>query len=290
MTLDDPQDEMGDESELLLTDEVQDEPEQQEEDGEDDVIVSFGDEPTTGDDLEQDGADLPKRLRRELDTRGRDLAAAKRDKAELERRLAELTAPKVEEVGKEPDLWEDCDGDPERYARELRAYDGRKKAAEDAERRVREAATEQERTRQKMLDGYANQKAKLGRPDFQVMEDAVVAVLSPAQQALIVEGADDPAKLIYALGRSPAKLAALAEIGNLAKFTAAMGRLEEKVKVETRTVRKAPEPERVARGGSSVAAGGGAAKKLAELEARAEKTGDRSEVIRYKRSLKENGK
>ena len=273
--------EFEDDDTLLLTNVAQDGGDDGDDGNQEDTApdILFADEiPAEGAAEDDASPDLPKRLRRELDTRGRDLAAAKREKADLERQIAELKAPKIEPVGKKPDLWEDCDGDVEKYDAELLAYEGRKRQVESAGDAKRKAEEAQAAKVTRMFETYNTQKAELGRADFADAESAVVSILSVEQQGLLVEAADNPAKLIYALGKSPAKLAMLAGMDSLAKFTATIGKLEGSITMGAQ--RKAPPPEKVTRGAGSVAAGGGD-KRLADLEARAEKSGDYTDVIKY---------
>lgn len=49
-------------------------------------------------------------------------------------------------------------------------------------------------------------------PDYDEVEDTVVATLSPEKQALLKLGVEDTAKLVYALGKSPNKLAELEQL------------------------------------------------------------------------------
>lgn len=117
-------------------------------------------------------------------------------------------------------------------------------------------------------------------PDYDEVEDTVVATLSPEKQALLKLGVEDTAKLVYALGKSPNKLAELEQLDPVS-FVKQLGIMEFQMSQKSRNPSK-PQPKSHELTG---AAGGGDGK-LAKLEAEAEKTGNRSKVIAYKKSLK----
>ena len=132
------------------------------------------------------------------------------------------------------------------------------------------------------LEAYTARKATIGVPDYEEAEATVVAALSLEQQAVALQAANDPAALVVALSRSPAKLAEIAKIDNPWKLSAAIAKLEGSVKVVTR--KKGPALDRPTKGSASMAVS--TDDKLAQLEKEAEKTGDRSKIVAYKRELK----
>lgn len=117
-------------------------------------------------------------------------------------------------------------------------------------------------------------------PDYDEVEDTVVATLSPEKQALLKLGVEDTAKLVYALGKSPNKLAELEQLDPVS-FVKQLGIMEFQMSQKSRNPNK-PQPKQHELTG---AAGGGDSK-LAKLEAEAAKTGDRSKVVAYRKSLK----
>lgn len=116
--------------------------------------------------------------------------------------------------------------------------------------------------------------------DYDEVEDTVVATLSPEKQALLKLGVEDTAKLVYALGKSPNKLAELEQLDPVS-FVKQLGIMEFQMSQKSRNPNK-PQPKQHELTG---AAGGGDSK-LAKLEAEAAKTGDRSKVVAYRKSLK----
>lgn len=245
------------------------------EEGGDELEVSFGEEAP----LEDDDRNLPNKLRGVIKDKDKELA-------ELRRRVAEATpAPVKIEVGPKPTI-EEHEYDEPAYDAALLAWNQRKAEADDA---GAAAAREQEETAKAWkseLDGFATKKAALKAPDFEAAEEEVVAGFSQIQQAIIIKAADDSAKVIYALGKHPAKLAELAKITDPIKFAVAISKLEGTIKVAPR--RSAPEPEGTVRGSARLSPQSD--KVLEKLEKEADRTGDRTAVIKYKREKRENAR
>jgi hypothetical protein len=94
---------------------------------------------------------------------------------------------------------------------------------------------------------------------------------------------DNPALVIYALGKNPAKAKELAAVTSLSRFAVLAGRLETEVKTSKRASK--PQPETSITG---LAPGGitGSDATLERLRAEAMRTGDLSKVTAYKRQLR----
>jgi hypothetical protein len=207
---------------------------------------------------------------------------ALREKRELESKLKALEAPKQETVlGKKPTL-HDLDYDAEKYEAELEAWHDRKRKVEaEIEVEAQKKAAEQEGQKAR-LAGYHKAKAELKVADFQDAEDSVVESLNVSQQAIIVNGSDNSAVVIYALGKNPKKLKELSEITDPVKFSFAVAKLEAQLKITPKT--KAPPPETKVVGTASLSAGSD--NHLEKLRSEAERTGDYSKVHKYKLSLR----
>ena len=145
----------------------------------------------------------------------------------------------------------------------------------------REAARKRETDQQNRQ--IEQQRNALGVSDYDARAETVRDRLSDAQIAVLLNGAENPAQLIYALGRSANKLDMLAGEENLARFAVMLGKLEKDVKVQKR---KAPPPETQVRGATASITSGGDNKELARLEKQADRTGDRSPVIAYRRAMR----
>jgi hypothetical protein len=176
----------------------------------------------------------------------------------------------------------DVDYDTGAYEAKLDEWYGAK-AAYDRQ----EAKRQQEREATKgaweaKLTGYNTAKAELKARDFEDAEAVIADTLSVTQQGIILDGAEKPALLIYALGKNPKKAAELAAITNPVAFAAAIGRLEASLKVTQRKPSAAPEtiPSGNARKTGAVD------NTLERLREEAAKTGDLSKVMAYKRQQK----
>ena len=241
------------------------------------LVVTFGDEPAPAED--EDQARAPAWVR--------DLRKANRDKdrriRELEQRVA-AAAPQPEPVvvGPKPTLAA-CDYDETKYEELLDKWHADKRAADEAERIKAQALDGQKKAWQSRLDAYGQAKAALKVADFDDAEEAARDVLSVAQQGVIVNGAENPALLVYALGRNPKKVKELAAITDLVRFAFAVAKLETQLKTAPR--KTAPVPEKVVRG--STPAANVADKVLEKLYEKAAISGDLTEANRYKRQQRE---
>jgi hypothetical protein len=124
--------------------------------------------------------------------------------------------------------------------------------------------------------------------DFDDAESTVLSTLSVTQQGIIVQGADNSALVVYALGKNPAKAKELAGITDAVKFAFAIAKLETQLKVQAKS-KSAPPPEGKVRSGSAPISGS-VDSNLERLRAEAEKTGDMSKVAAYKRAQREKQK
>ena len=239
------------------------------------VVTIAGETPPQEDDEENDRApewvrDLRKQYREE-----------KRRNRELEEKLAAASGGSSEAVqlAEKPTL-EKADYDTDRYETELAAwYEQKRKYDEvEASKQAEQQAVEQE-WRQK-LEGYQSAKADLKVRDFEDAEDTVQETLSTTQQGMILQGAENPALLVYALGKNPKKAKELASIQDPVKFAFAVAKLETNLKV---TKRKASsKPEKALSG--TARPSGSVDSTLERLRAEAERTGDYSKVFAYKRN------
>jgi len=132
------------------------------------------------------------------------------------------------------------------------------------------------------ISGYNTAKAELKARDFDDAEAVIADVLSVTQQGIILDGAEKPALLIYALGKNPKKAAELAAITNPVAFAAAIGRLEASLKVTQRKPSAAP--EQIPSGNARKT--GAVDNTLERLREEAGKTGDFTKVMAYKRQAK----
>lgn len=240
---------------------------------EEEVTISIGEEPPPP--REEPAPAWVKELRkshRELQRKNR----------ELEQRLQatqQTTQPAPVVVGKKPTL-EDADYDAERYEKSLADWFERKRKADEVEARARAAQEAQAKEWQGKLDGYAKAKDTLKVPDFEEAEAFVTETFNVTQQGVLIQGAENPHHVVYALGKSPKKAKELAAITDPIKFAFAVAKLEAQLKVTSR--KPAAAPEKPVSGTGRVS--GAVDSTLERLRAEAAKTGNYSKVVAYKNS------
>ena len=211
----------------------------------------------------------------------------RRSHRELQRKVREYesreqTAPAqaaIPTLSAKPKL-EDHDYDTDRYETALESWYKQKDAVESARRQQQQQAEEQQRTWQSKLDGYAKAKTELKVRDYEDAEATVQETLNVVQQGVVLQGAENPALVVYALGKNPKKAKELASISDPVKFAFAIAKLESQLKVTA--TRKPPPPERSAPAGNAPISGT-TDSVLERLRVDAERTGDMTKVIAYRR-------
>ena len=203
----------------------------------------------------------------------------KRKARELEARLQSVAPPETKPVviGNKPKL-EDHDYDADKYEEALANWFERKRQADEVNARQEAEVMNQQKAWQAKLDGYGKAKAELRVKDFEDAEELAQQVFSITQQGVLLQGADNPALVVYALGKNPAKAKELAEIKDPVKFAFAVAKLEKDLKVTNR--RQAPAPERIVTGTGR--SSGAVDSTLERLREEAARTGNMTKVIAYK--------
>lgn len=137
----------------------------------------------------------------------------------------------------------------------------------------------QQKVWQGVLNSYGEKKAALKVKDFDDAELTLTEALDQNQQAILLQGMDNPALVVYALGKAPARLEELSKIKDPIKFAVAVAKLETQLKTGTRKAATAPEKKINSNGSLS----GTHDSTLERLRQDAEKTGDYTKVNAYKR-------
>ena len=207
----------------------------------------------------------------------------KRRNRELEAQLAAMQSQgqAAKPLGPKPTL-EVYDYDTDKYEKALADWFDRKRrhdAEQDAAQRQQQAMEEAWTAKQQE---YFRRKEAMKAKDFDDAEDTVKDLLNVTQQGIIVKGAENPEFVVYALGKNPKKAQELAQIDDPIDFAFAISKLESKLKIATK--KSAPPPEKTVKGTGRVS--GSVDSTLERLRAEAEKTGDYSKVMKYKRQLK----
>ena len=207
---------------------------------------------------------------------------SERDKKKLEKELADIKSklePALEPLPDKP-KFEDFAYDEEKYDAALQGWHEQKLKHEAKQQQERQQAEAVQQKFVERREAYQARKSEIARkvPDMQESEELVVSMFDETKQGIILTAADDPAQLIYALGKNPKILQDLASIDDPIRFTAEAAKLESRMKVTKRTPKAAP--ERKIEGSASATA---SENHLDRLRKEAEKTGDYSKVIAYKR-------
>lgn len=243
--------------------------------GEDDVVVSIGEEAPP----QEEEARAPEWVR--------ELRRANREKErkirELEAKLnAAPTETKPVALGKKPTL-EDCDYDSEEYENKLASWYEQKREYDAAEASAQAQRDAEAKAWQDKLDSYAKARASLKVRDYEDAEAVALETFNVTQQGIVLQGSDNPALIIYALGKNTNKAKELASITDPVKFAFAVAKLETQLKVTNRKAAASPE-RTITSGGGRIS--GSVDSTLERLREEALKTGDLSKVMAYKRGKK----
>lgn len=236
---------------------------------EDEFVVQIGDEQPS----EPESTAPP--WVRDLRKQHRELAKRNR---ELEEQLRSTAAPAVQAVGAKPTL-EGCDYDAEKYERDLAAWFERKRVQDTEQQRLEQEQKNAQRAWQEKLAAYTAAKATIKAPDYEDAEALVQEQFNVTQQGILLQGLENAALVVYALGKNPKRAKELAAITDPVRFAVAAGKLESQLKVTNRP--KPPAPPRTIT--STAPVSGSVDSQLDRLRAEAERTGDYTKVTQYKR-------
>jgi len=237
------------------------------------IIVTIGDEAAPEPEEDQPAPVWVKKVRQ----RNREL---EKELRETRKKLEEKEiAQKEPEVGAKPTL-QALDYDTDKYESALTSWYERKRKADEKAAEARAEAEKAEKSWAEKLEAYQEAKATFKADDFDEAEASVKEVLDQTQQGIIVHGAADPALLIYALGKNEAKAKEISAIKDPVKFAFAIAKLEDQLKVSTKKPATQPEGKIVGNARPS----GTVDSTLARLREEANRTGDYTKVMAYKRS------
>lgn len=240
------------------------------EDDSDEVVVSIGEEPPP---QEEDRA--PQWVR-ELRKSNREKERKIRD---LEARLNSApTETKPVVLGKKPSL-EECDYDAEEYEKKIAAWYEDKRLYDTEQAKAEAQRDAETKAWQGKLDSYAKAKASLKVRDYDEAEAFALDTFTITQQGIVLQGSEQPAVVIYALGKNQKKAKELSSITDPVKFAYAIAKLETQLKVTNRQATTSPERIIVSGGGRI---SGAIDPTLERLREEASRTGNMTKVIQYK--------
>lgn len=250
------------------------EPEEAKEEEKEEFVVSIGEE-TPPQEEKEAAPEWVKDLRKSQ-------RETSKENRELKSRLEQYEKKAPVELGQKPTL-EGCEYDEDKLSVAMDSWYEKKAQIDKDKVEEGEIAISQEKAWQTTLGSYEEKKTALKTKvkDYDDAEALVKDSLSTLYQGAILQGSKDPALLIFALGKNPKKLKELSSISDPAKFIWEVAIMESQLKTGSRRV--ATKPEKTVEGSG---AGNAIDSTLAKLEADAEKSGDRTKVIKYKRDKK----
>ena len=235
------------------------------------VVVSIGEEAPPPEE-QTHAPEWVRELRktnRELQRQNRELQSKLQTTAQTE------TKPVV--LGPKPKL-EDHDYDADKFEDALAGWFERKRKADEMQAAQEAEVMNQQKAWKAKLDGYGKAKAELRVKDFEDAEAVAQELFNITQQGVMLQGADNPALVVYALGKNPKKAKELSDIKDPVKFAFAVAKLEKELKVTNR--RAAPAPERIVSGTGR--SSGAVDSTLERLREEAARTGNMTKVIQYR--------
>lgn len=243
-------------------------------------VITVGDEePEPSDDDDFIGKPAPTWVK---DLRKKEREARKRIK-ELEAQVQQAKpADKPIEVGSKPKL-ADFDYDEDQFESAVEQWHERKRQVEQQQAAKQAEEEKAKQAWQTKMQSYEERRQNVASKvrDFEEVEEAAKDKLSATQQGILIHAAENPELILYHLGKNPKKAQELSEITDPIQFAFAAAKLDSQMKIQTR--KPSTQPERKPSGSAGLS--GVVDQKLAQLEAKAAKTGDRTELIKYKKSL-----
>ena len=213
----------------------------------------------------------------------RELRKTNREKErrirELEARLSATTTEikPVVTLGPKPKL-DAYDYDTDLFEAALDQWHERKREHDREAEQAQQSEQQQQQAWQAKLNDYGKARAELKVRDYEDAEETVQQLLNITQQGVLLNGCDNPALVVYALGKNPKKTAELAAMTDPVKFAFAVAKLEKELKVTNR--RATPPPERVLSGTGR--SSGAVDSTLERLREEAARTGNMTKVIQYR--------
>ena len=280
--IEDNQEDESQENSEETQDETQDETSQSDDETSEDeeFVITVGDEePEPSDEDDFSGKPAPTWVK---DLRKKEREARKRIK-ELEAQVQQAKpADKPIEVGAKPKL-SDFDYDEDQFESAVEQWHERKRQVEQQQAAKQAEEEKAKQAWQTKMQSYEERRQNVASKvrDFEEVEEAAKDKLTATQQGILIHAAENPELILYHLGKNPKKAQELSEVTDPIQFAFAAAKLDSQMKIQTR--KPSTQPERKPSGSAGLS--GVVDQKLAQLEAKAAKTGDRTELIKYKKSL-----
>lgn len=247
------------------------------EEAEGEVVVTFGDE-APPEEAEATPQIHPIRLLREERHR------LVQENNRLQEKIRALETPPAEVLLTIKPTLEAHDYDADKFEIALQDWFERKRGADEKTAKTNEEARTKQEAWHAELAEYGAAKTKLKVPDYEEAEERVLNLFNDTQKYVMIHGPNNPALMVYALGKHPAKAKELAKIKDSVKFAFAIAELGTQMKTTSRTRPAPPAPETPMR--STAPSRSATNATLDRLRDEADRTGDRTKVAAYMRQLK----
>jgi hypothetical protein len=243
---------------------------------EEELIVTIGEESPP---QEDDKKPAPQWVR-DLRVKTRELERENRELRKLKDRVEQQ---KQTQLGPKPTL-EACDYDEQKFETELDAWKERKAVVERQQAEEKKAVQERQQFFQSKFESYSTRKSEVAGKlkDFEDVEGSVKDTLNETQLGVVLAHAKDPALLLYAIGKDEKRLQELAKISDPVEYIFAVARMETQLRTSSRKPSSAP--EKSVKGSASTI---GSDKRMDQLIAEAQRTGDGTKLRQYRASLKQ---
>lgn len=267
-----PAEEIADTPEETVDEKPKDEPEEEAE-----LVVAFDDQPVTEEEQKENETYNFRQLRNKVKEKDKIIA-------QMQEELKKYSSPAPQQLTleKKPTL-EDYDLEVEQYEAALEKWYEKKQLIELQGFEERKKKEEEEKAWQNKINEYNNGKTKFKADDFELAEEIVLNTLDRVQHNLLLDGADNPAMLTYALGKNPKRLQELAKITNPVQYVKSLLKLE--MSLKTNSIKKPPAPEEKISPTGGVTNGASASEEK-RLEKLARQTGDYTELFAYRKQNK----
>lgn len=246
-------------------------------DQDDEVVITVGEEaPPQQEEDHQPAPQWVKDLRKADKEKAREIRELRAQLAQKQTTTetaapAKLTKPTLA----------DCDYDEDAFESKLVEYNAQQQRAQAEQQKAEDARKAADAAWAANVQGHETKKSALKVADLDECEDRAKEILSITQQGIIIAGAKNSAIVLYAIGKNPEKAKEFAAITDPVKFCFAIAQWEPELKVTPR--KTPPPPERSVRGGTTPPITNDVA--LKRLEDEADRTGNRTKVIQYKKQL-----
>jgi hypothetical protein len=206
-------------------------------------------------DVPDDAPNWAKNLRDLNKTRAKELKQKEREASELKERLARLEqqqqapapAAIVPDVEPPKPVYYDFATDDE-FSNALDKWRDDCNAVQQKRAQIQQRQQAESEAVKKLVDGHKAKIAALKVPDFEQSAARVAQAMPPDLQLVILRVAEDSAKVVYALDKSPDLLKQISGIKDPVELAAAVARLESKIQVKRRKA-DAPAPNKPIGGG-----------------------------------------